>query len=193
MDMMKMMEQAKALSDIFNESNTINSKESKNNKEDTNDKETSSPSELDTEQITKMIKLAQIMKTMNNESEENKNNQENTIQNIQEEKNYIQPFDSDLQTPAIRTIKAAIPYLEFEYQKNMGVLVKIIELDNLMKKYKSAAVEMQSNNVDWRRGMLLSIKPQMNYEKQKVIEMIIKFMDLKEIMECLNINNKEVK
>lgn len=182
-----MMEQAKTLSKLFNDNDDNNNQNEK--KEDSG------------EQFEKMIKMAQMMQVIseigdNNETDK-KDNEKPYKEKVvvsenpkKEEKYYVQPFDNDLQTPAIRTIKAAIPHLEYKYQKNMGILVKVIELDNLLKKYKNMTVEVQSNvNADWRKGMLLSIKPQLDYKKQQMIEMLIKFMDLKDIME--NLNKKE--
>lgn len=189
LDMIKMVEQAKALSELFNQGN-----EEKDDKENNNENKKDENSD---EQFKKMIKMAQMMKVIseinnenNIEKESQKQEKKDEIVVAKKEKYYMQPFDNDLQTPAIRTIKAAIPHLEYKYQKNMGILVKVIELDNLLKKYKNMTVEVQgTTNTDWKKGMLLSIKPQMDYKKQQMIEMLIKFIDLKEIME--NLNKKE--
>lgn len=169
MEMVDMLEKAKELSKVMNNENQLENDEKKDNQ---------------FENMIKMMKMFKAVSALNNLDKEDESKKE-------EINNYVQPFDEQFQTPAIKTIKAAIPYLEFPYQKNMGILVKIIELDSLMKRYKTMAVNSQSQNNNWKKGMLLSIKPQMNEEKQKIIEMIIKIMDIKEIMDSLNIQ-KEV-
>lgn len=39
----------------------------------------------------------------------------------------------ELQSPAIRTIKAALPYLDEKYRRNLGIIIKFIEIDALIK------------------------------------------------------------
>jgi len=150
---------------------------------------------METDDIEKMMKMFKIIRMMNGNNDntiEKKDNNKEIKEEIKKEKkeddhigNYIIPFDEEIQTPAIKTIKAAIPYLEYKYQKNMGIMVKIIELDNLIKKYKDISSSGKNNDESWRKNMLISIRKYTSKDKQPIIDMIIKIMDINDIMKVL--------
>jgi len=144
---------------------------------------------METDDIEKMMKMFKIIKMMNGSNDNTIEKKENIKKEEKKEdshvNNYIIPFDEEIQTPAIKTIKAAIPYLEYKYQKNMGIMVKIIELDNLIKKYKDVSSSGKNNDESWRKNMLISIRKYTSKDKQPIIDMIIKIMDINDIMKVL--------
>lgn len=97
-------------------------------------------------------------------------------------------FDDSIHTPALKSIKSAIPYLEYKYQKNLGIWVKLVELQKLMEMYSHQAVSMQGTEQgrDWRRGMLQAIRPHMEEEKQYQIDMLLKCLDMRDIMSMMH-------
>ncbi len=92
-------------------------------------------------------------------------------------------FDDEINTPAIKSIKAAIPYLEPRYQKNVGLMIKLIEIQRLIEVYSNRAVAL-NDGVNWKRGMLTAIRPHVVGEKQALIDKLIKVMDMKELIEA---------
>lgn len=139
------------------------------------------------EQMEQFAKMANIIKFMNESSQNN--------QSTEEEKENTAPkrlFD-EIENPAIRAIKSAIPYLDFEYQKNLGVMIKIIELDNLIKKYKDTTLQTASvKEKGWQKEMLLAMKPELDEKKQYFIDMFLKIIDMKEIMDLMKTANGRV-
>lgn len=191
MDIENMAEQAKLLSMFMNSGN-----------ENKSDKTSDGDDQID--KIIKIVKVAKMFSELNQKTDstyhaenENSNVKENDKTEINpkvnaENKNLpslnknenvalFKPFEDE--STALRTIKAALPFLDLKYQRNLGILVKFIEMDNLLKKYKNMTVEAQSTNVDWRRGMLNSIKQQIEPKKQKIIDFMITAMDMKDIID----------
>lgn len=92
----------------------------------------------------------------------------------------MQTFDREFQSPAIRSIKAAIPYLDYPYQKNMGIIVKLMEMDRLINHYTVIAAE---NGKDNSREMLMAVKNELPQKSRGVADLLMKIMELKEIAE----------
>ena len=95
-------------------------------------------------------------------------------------------FDNVVNTPALRSMKAALPYLEWEHRRILGICIKLIELQRLMGAYHSVVVSLQAqspNPGDWQRGMLMAIQPHLPESRQKMIDMALKCMDMKMIMD----------
>lgn len=174
MEISQMLEKAKLISEAMNEPS-----EEKNNND----------TSLNTDNFEQALKIVKLMKVMgelnkiNQEVNQEVLNEKNEIKALEEKKPPIADFDQDLQTPAIRTIKAAIPYLDFEYQKNIGIMVKVIELDNLIKSYKNTAEAMTTGRKEgWQKEMLLSMKKELDRKNQYYIDMLVRFMDIKDII-----------
>ena len=48
--------------------------------------------------------------------------------------------------------------------------------------YQNMAVSIQSNGGDWKKEMLMSIKPKVKKDNQNKIDMLIKIIEIKKIM-----------
>ncbi len=174
MDITQMLEKAKTISEA------VDSVQAENKSEDLNNFD-------QTMRIVKLVKIMSEINKLNKEFEpENKN-----IAALEEKKETAQEVEQDLQTPAIRTIKAAIPYLDFEYQKNIGIMIKIIELDNLIKSYKNTAAAMNTGKKEgWQKDMLLAMKTELDKKNQYYIDMLVRFMDIKDIISKLRLEEQ---
>lgn len=87
-------------------------------------------------------------------------------------------FDRELQSPAIRSIKAAIPYLDYPYQRNMGILVKLMEMDRLINHYTALVTE---SGKDKAREMLTAIKNELPENSRCTADLLMKIMEIREI------------
>lgn len=87
-------------------------------------------------------------------------------------------FDRELQSPAIRSIKAAIPYLDYKYQRNMGIIVKLMEMDRLINHYTVLATE---SGKDKSREMLLAVKNELPEQSRPAADLLMKIMEIKDI------------
>lgn len=159
-----------------------------------------SNNEMDFGQMEKMMNMVKMVKSFADsgmlnsllpQQENKKESAENLTVAVKEEpKVYSVPFDDELQTPTIKTIKAAIPYLDFKYQRNIGIIVKLIEMDRLFKKYSDLEISSQSIDKDAKRKMLNAIRPQLDQRNQQVMDMFFKFIEIKNIVEVLE-NGKQ--
>jgi hypothetical protein len=91
-------------------------------------------------------------------------------------------FDEQFNTPAIKAIKAAIPYVDPSYHRSLCLWVKFMEIHNILEVCGKNAASGYTRSGDWRKGMLLSMRPHVSQEKQCTIDLLIKMMELKEIM-----------
>lgn len=71
-----------------------------------------------------------------------------------------------------------------EYKRNAEILLKYVELENAAKRHKSA-VSIQSGKGSWRRKMLEDISKTADGKKKLKINMILKIMELDEIIKNL--------
>lgn len=98
------------------------------------------------------------------------------------ERGKITEFDMQFETPAIKTIKAAIPYVDVKYQRELGVMVKLIEIDKLLgvcKNVEAASAEGKGSDM----GMLRAIVPNLPKESRAMGEMLIRLLEIKKISE----------
>jgi|GEM_PF-1835644 len=176
LDMMKIMAEAMQLSKVLNGDGEDN--KATNGTEDTSDMES----------MLKMMEIASLLSnTISKRSSLELSNQTTEIsKNFSGEEftRHVSYFEEDINTPAIKTIKSALPYLDYKYQRNIGVAVKLIEIQRILDKYSSAVMNMEiTKNENWRRDMILAIRPHMEEEKRQMIDMLINFMDIKAILD----------
>ncbi|WP_058486246.1 hypothetical protein [Defluviitalea phaphyphila] len=168
-------------------------------------KETSDPPEISDNykeenslDFSKMLELFNLFSTIfsnNDNKDENKDKVDFNDKNIQP--NFKTPdttptilFDESIHNQQLKVIKAAIPYLSFSHQRMLGILVKSLELKRVFDIYKINENPLSStsikSNPNWKLDMLNSIKLHCNKEKQYVVDMLIKIMDIGELMKKIN-------
>ena len=113
---------------------------------------------------------------------------ENTIRLAQNgEERVTKYFDDPIHTNSIKNLKAMIPYVDAQYQKNLAIFIKLIELQKVVEMYDSQEVSILSvgegDGTDWRRGMLAAVRNHSSEDKQQMIDMIMSLMDIKEVMD----------
>ncbi|MGN1317385.1 MAG: hypothetical protein ACI4VF_00105, partial [Lachnospirales bacterium] len=78
------------------------------------------------------------------------------------------------------TIKAAIPYLDEKYQKNMNLMVRFIELDRLIGNISALSTD---ENKDRPIKILQAVKGELDVKKQRIIDIFVRVMEIKNLME----------
>ncbi len=129
----------------------------------------------DIEQIGKIVQTAKLLGGLMQSGNEQPQSEGET--EVTEEKNSL-AFDEELQSPAIRSIKAAIPYLDYKYQKNMGIVVKLMELDRLINHYTVIAAQSGSDN---GKAMLTAVKNELPEQVKPAADLLMKIMEIREI------------
>lgn len=81
-------------------------------------------------------------------------------------------------------ITAAIPFLDQEYQKNLYLIVRLMEMRRV---FSGGTLEARSRQEEppslRRRKMLRAVRPYLGVEEQKRLDLLMKAMDMKEILE----------
>ena len=81
-------------------------------------------------------------------------------------------------------ISAAIPFLDREYQKNLYLVVRLMEMRRVLFSEPIEARERQElPSFLRRRQMLGAVRPYLPHEEKEQLDMVLKIMDIREIME----------
>ena len=102
-------------------------------------------------------------------------------------------FDGMVQTPDLMSMKAAMQYLHPNMQKTLSILIKIIEIQRLLAVFSEDAMAMPiAREGDWRRNMLVSVRPYMTPQKQGLLDMLVKFVDIIAISKNMDLQNYKI-
>ncbi|HHW67607.1 MAG: hypothetical protein PWP07_1153 [Epulopiscium sp.] len=192
LDVSKLLEMAKLFSALMandKEEDEVNSKdENKDEVKVNQDTETNAKSEPNN--IFQLLEMAKLFsKLMGN----------NTVQNSPSQIPGTAPivypssailFDETLHTPQMKVIKAAIPYLKLHHQRVLGVFVKFLEFKKAVDLYKHnnspLSIKSLEENPNWKIDMLNSIRPHCTEEKQCMVDMVMKVIDIEELMKKMH-------
>lgn len=83
---------------------------------------------------------------------------------------------------ALNGIRACLPYLEGAKQKNIGLFIKVIEMQGIIEQYKLSQSYNRKEDEDWRCGMLMAAKPYLSDYNSQKIDVLIKLFTLKELL-----------
>ncbi|MCD8036225.1 MAG: hypothetical protein LUE88_02425 [Clostridiales bacterium] len=114
--------------------------------------------------------------------------QNNEVQDaeFEERDEYITPEDG--QSESLRVIKAAIPFLDREYQKNLFLAVKLMEMS---REFDNGSMSLQCQSI--REGsdekqmeaMLRAVRGQLSYENGRRLDVILKMMEARRLASAL--------
>jgi len=82
-----------------------------------------------------------------------------------------------------KIIKMIMTYIKPENRKNAEIIEKYIEFANMAKRHKSAISVQSSSNFGWQKNMLEDVKKSFDGKKRLKIDMLLKFVELNEIIE----------
>lgn len=139
------------------------------------------------DQFNQMFQMMELMSNLN----QSKSVPTDETANEQKTSYNPQYYDELIHTPTMRSIQSAIPYLKPEYQRNIVIFMKILELKKMLEIYSNRLVTLQSQDIgDWRKNMLLAIRPHMNEDKQQKVDLLIKLIDVRQFMDIINSNSQ---
>ena len=133
---------------------------------------------IDPSQIEKILSVMKLVNNMNSV-----NNQDNTTSNTTGTE-IVEKMDG---TTALNKIKDAIPFLDMPYQKNLGLIVKLMEIDKLVNNFRVMSASGTPDN-GIKKKMLLAIKPELDTRKQKMVDVFVKVMVITDLVEGLRVN-----
>jgi len=112
---------------------------------------------------------------------------EETREDGRQQEEYSRIYDETFSTPVIKALKSAIRYIDPTYHKTLGIWIKFLEMRNMLQIYAKRAEDGygRPEYADWRRGLLLSVRPYVSAEKQYTIDFLVKIIELKEIISMM--------
>ncbi len=161
----------------------------------------------DSAKLIKAMEIMQLLKSSQGVQKKDKEAEGENVktQNAKNEQNCIELhktlekheipekfFDDSIVTSELKSIKASIPYLDPKYQRSIGVFVKLVEIKKLIEMFSEKTIEIQDAqgkdghfHGDYRLGMLKAIKPHMEGDKKDKVEVLIKFIEIKNLIDKL--------
>ena len=133
------------------------------------------------EKILSVVKLMNNMNSINNKADNKADNEEVTESKNLPSNEVVEKMDGGT---ALKRIKEAIPFLDMPYQRNIGLMIKIMEIDKLVNNFRAMSVSGENNN-RLKRQMLMAIRPELDNRKQKMVDVFVRVMEIGDIMEGL--------
>ncbi len=131
---------------------------------------------IDTAQIEKIMSIMKIFNNINSMSGQKEEVVENEVGT-----EIIEKLD---ESTALKKIKDVLPFIEMPYQKNIGLMVKLMEIDKLVNNFRAMSISGE-DNLNMKRKMLMAIKPELDLRKQKLIDIFVRVMEISDIVEGL--------
>ena len=102
----------------------------------------------------------------------------------------MNPYDLNemSRSPAISAIKAALPHLEPHHRKTLGILVKLIELQNLLESYRhdlsvNTSWSECANQPEQLRNIITAMRPFMQNQNNQMFDTLAGILEMKEALE----------
>lgn len=93
-------------------------------------------------------------------------------------------MEHETKSEGVKILKAAIPFLNREYQKNLFLAVKLMEMSNEFD-MGELSLQCQSiredNDEEQREAMLRAIRGQMNGENGRKMDIVLKMMEARRL------------
>lgn len=83
-------------------------------------------------------------------------------------------------------LKTAMPYIDPQIKKKLAVVVKAMSINRLIQKYSKLSAETQQIK-NSRRDMLAELRDEFDPHNRQVLDLFIKFTEIKEIMDTVTI------
>lgn len=90
------------------------------------------------------------------------------------------PFGS---TQGENILFSAIPFLDLEFQKNIFVVVRLMELRRVLEGTKLEAREKQEDPVFRRHKLLRAVRPFLATEEKNQIDTMLKIMEIRNVLD----------
>ncbi|MPN61811.1 hypothetical protein SDC9_209555 [bioreactor metagenome] len=103
---------------------------------------------------------------------------------VSENVEYMAGHDTIAQNDGIKAVKAAIPFLNREYQKHLFLAVKLIEMND---EFDKGSMNLQCQSIregsddEQKESMLRAIRGQIGNESARKLDVVLKMMEAKKI------------
>ena len=94
----------------------------------------------------------------------------------------------------LAALSAAIPHINFEYQKKLAVMVKMMEIKEICRYYDDVSAQSigsTQQNPAWRQNLINAVLPHLTENKQKSLKNMVQVMEMQDVMSNMD-NFKEL-
>lgn len=97
------------------------------------------------------------------------------------------PLDAQIHTESLRVCKCLIPYLPFEKQRDLSILIKVFELVSISNHFSNLDVASTTHldlnrGENWQSDLLLSVKNNLDPKNAYWVDIFFKINDVKKIL-----------
>ena len=96
------------------------------------------------------------------------------IQNISNKN--VKYYDDDINTPALKTIKAIVAYMDYKYQRQIGIIIKLVEIQMLMDMYDKNT-NLKNEN-DFESAIINAMKLHINNDNMKILQQALQIKNM---------------
>jgi len=83
----------------------------------------------------------------------------------------------------LAALSAAIPHINFEYQKKLAIIVKMLEIKEICRYYDMAeGIGNVEQNPHWKQNLINAVLPHLNENKQKNLKTMVQMMEVQDMM-----------
>ncbi|GMQ61296.1 hypothetical protein [Vallitalea maricola] len=98
-------------------------------------------------------------------------------------------IDTIVNSNEMNVVKAAIPYMSLENQRNLAVLIKFIELLKTVKLYNNPAIneiqELNRPNIT-KRDMLYALRSRCSDKNKQIIDIMLNIKNIQSMITTMN-------
>jgi len=88
----------------------------------------------------------------------------------------------------LAALNAAIPHINFDYQKKLAVMVKMMEIKEICRYYDSADKSKKiPQNPNWRQNLINAVLPHLNEGKQQSLQSMVQIIEMQEAVASLEV------
>ncbi len=140
----------------------------------------------DTEKILNAISTARSLGLIGNNDRNERNDRNEGVNDISVSENneYVSGQEGLSQSEGIRAIKAAIPFINREYQKHLFLAVKLLEMND---EFDKGSMNLQCQSIkeasddEQKESMLRAVRGQLGNESARKLDVVLKMMEAKRI------------
>lgn len=138
----------------------------------------------DTEKILNAISTAKSLGLIGGSNEYHDSGTNNADISMAEDNDLFTGQQSNSQNEGIKAVKAAIPFLNNEYQKNLFLAVKLLEMN---EEFDKGAMNLQTQSInegsedERRECMLRAIRGQLGIVNGKKLDVVLKMLEARKI------------
>ena len=86
----------------------------------------------------------------------------------------------------LAALSAAIPHVNFEYQKKLAVMVKMMEIKEICRYYDATnKTKKLPQNPAWRQNLINAVLPHLNEGKQQSLKSMVQIMEMQDAVASL--------